>query len=61
MGFDAFTCTLGSQMVMFCTKTEDKYWSYLIQISALMYSNRKYIQLNYQRKPWENLLKEFPG
>ena len=27
MGFDAFTCTLGSQMVMFCTKTEDKYWS----------------------------------
>ncbi len=27
MGFDAFTCTLGSQMVIFCTKTEDKYWS----------------------------------
>ncbi len=27
MGFDAFTCTLGSQMVMFCTKLEDNYWS----------------------------------
>ncbi len=27
MGFDAFICILGSQMVMFCAKTEDKYWS----------------------------------
>ena len=27
MGFDAFTCTLGSQMVMFCTKAEDNYWN----------------------------------